>query len=101
MKLKEMLLVTENGHGEEVADVIMQLFMSKPEHENWTSIYATASKSVDVKFCQSEIDLRLFLMGKTNSSNVKWYVDESKCHSKCKDILKQIGMGLDGIMECI
>lgn len=120
MKLKEILLATENMHGEEVnylttiedytkewlipcceskeevAEVIMQLFTSKPEHRNWTSIYATASKSVDVKFCQNESDLRLFLMGKTNSDNVKWYVDENKCHPKCKDILKQIGMGLDG-----
>lgn len=120
MEIEDILLVTEHVHGVEknylttfdayttewiipasidkldVANTMAELFIGRKEYGNWSSIYVKADKPADAKFCHSESELRLFLMGKTNSEEHEWYTDESKCHKDCLDLLKKIGITMEG-----
>lgn len=119
MKLKDVLLVTNNNKGteykflwsiedyiavlfkafenseSEIAHAVKEVYQTK-ENNLWTEIYLSANKSYHAKFCQNEQELRNFLLGNHGMTEGEVCFDKYRCSEKCLDILKTYGMDCCG-----
>lgn len=120
MKIKEMVLVTENWKGKETNflcdfdDYIKGLFVNiesdmmeiahhtqelertKIEDNLWTDFYYVANKSISARYCKDLNQLRTFLRGGLNSTDQEIEFDEARCSKECLLKLKSIGLETDG-----
>lgn len=121
MKLEDMILVIENRKGTEtmyllglpdymemvlracedsaidMADAVKQLYDTREHGEGWSELYFAGNKSSQAKFCDSEAQLRGFLLGlKEDGTTEKPSFEEERCTPDCLEVLRAYGMGTDG-----
>jgi hypothetical protein len=120
MELNKMILVIENRKGTEsnyllnfedykdtvltafddapskVAIAIRELCESWVDEKCWAEIYFMANKSLAVRYCTNEVQLRAFLKGGFNCTEQEGIFDESRCSKECLETLSGVGMKTDG-----
>lgn len=120
MKLKDLILVTNNNKGTEtrylagledymavlfrafegseteVAHAVKELCQTK-ENSLWAEVYAAANKSFHARFCGNEQELRDFLMGNHAMAGKEAVFDREACTQECLDVLTAYNMDHRGI----
>lgn len=123
MKIEEMILVTDNNKGSEtnylasfedylevikaaypnsvkdMADAVAALYDTKQKPEDWSEIYFMSNKTSYARFCNSESQLRGFLLGtfnETNEEKTNFTFDEGRCSKKCFEVLRAYDIKPDG-----
>lgn len=119
MKLEDVILVTENRKGTEIkylssfedyfelltqiqmgdamelSHMIKHLFQTK-EDKGCVETYVSANKTIYAKFCNSEAELRGFLLGLKDEGQEKATFNEEKCSAECFAVLETYGLQPDG-----
>lgn len=119
MKLKDLILVTNNNKGTEykylssvedymavlfkafegseaeVARAVEELCRTK-ENSLWAEVYAAANKSFHARFCGNEQELRDFLMGNHAMAGKEAVFDRESCTGECLDVLTAYNMDCEG-----
>lgn len=119
MKLKDLILVTNNNKGaesrylssiEEYMAVLFQAFagseteiahavgeLCRTKDSNlWTEVYTAANKSFCARFCRDEQELRDFLMGYHKMAGKKTAFDRDACAKESLDVLTAYNMDCAG-----
>ena len=119
MKLKDMLLITNNNKGTEyrylagIEDYLAILFRAfegseiemshaikelcqTKENGLWTEVYLTANKTYHARFCRDEKELRNFLSGNHKMTEGGSSFDRGRCPAECLDVLRLYGMDCRG-----
>lgn len=119
MKLKDMILVSNNNKGTEykylagiedymavlfrtfdgseaeVAHAVKELCQTKGNNL-WTEVYTAANKTFHARFCGSEQELRNFLMGSHGMVRGESIFDKGSCTEECLDVLTAYNMDCGG-----
>lgn len=119
MKLKDMLLVTNNNKGTEykflsdmedymallfrayegaeaeIACAVKELCQTR-EGNLWTEVYLAANKTYHARFCRDEWELRDFLMGNHGMTEGEVSFDKNRCTEECLDVLTAYNMDHEG-----
>lgn len=119
MKLKDLILVTNNNKGTEskylagiedymtilfkafegseagVAHAVKELCQTK-ENNLWTEVYTAANRTFHAKFCGSQQELRNFLMGSHRMAGEETVFDKDSCTKECMDVLTAYNMDCEG-----
>ena len=119
MKLKDLILVTNNNKGveskylssiEEYMAVLFETFagseteiahavgeLCRTKDSNlWTEVYTAANKSFCARFCRDEQELRDFLMGYHKMAGKETVFDRDACAKESLDVLTAYNMDCAG-----
>ncbi len=120
MKIKEIVLVTENWKGTEknclmtaedffkyvdldrfdsrkdVADTMLELGKTLGDENAWSEHYFAANVTVSARFCTDDGQLTRFLGGFYNSTDQQALFDKGMCSGECLDKLSELGMDTKG-----
>lgn len=119
MKLKDMLLITNNNKGTEykylssmedymtillrafegsdteLSHAVQELCQTK-ENNQCAEVYLAANKIFHARFCRDEWELRDFLMGNHGMTGGEVSFDKDRCTEECLDVLIAYDMDHEG-----
>ena len=118
MKLKDVLLITNNNKGTEykylssmkdymtvlfrafegseteLAHAVQELCQTK-ENSQYAEVYLAANKTFHARFCSDEWELRNFLGGNHKMTEGEVSFDKDRCTKECLDVLTAYNMDHD------
>lgn len=74
----------------------LELARTLNDDGKWVGTQFTEAKSVEARFCTCESQLRGFLGGRFDDTQVKTVFEESMCNAYCLDKVASLGMRMDG-----
>lgn len=119
MKLKDVLLITNNNKGTEykylssmedymaillrafegseteLAHAVQELCQTK-ENNQCAEVYLAANKTFHARFCRDEWELRDFLVGNHGMTAGEVSFDKDRCTKECLDVLTAYNMDHEG-----
>ena len=119
MKLKDVLLITNNNKGTEykylssmkdymtvlfrafegseteLAHAVQELCQTK-ENSQYAEVYLAANKTFHARFCSDEWELRNFLGGNHKMTEGEVSFDKDRCTKECLDVLTAYNMDHEG-----
>lgn len=119
MKLKDVLLITNNNKGTEykylssmedymaillrtfegseteLAHAVQELCRTK-ENSQYAEVYLAANKNFHARFCSDEWELRNFLGGNHKMTEGEVSFDKDRCTKECLDVLTAYNMDHEG-----
>lgn len=121
MKLRDMLLVTDNNKGTEhkylsgvedymaalfeafkdseteteVSHVLKELCQTK-ENSRWVKVYPTAARTFSARFCGNARELRDFMLGIHGMTGKETVFDKDRCTKECLEVLTAYDMDCGG-----
>lgn len=119
MKLKDVLLITNNNKGTEykylssmedymaillrtfegseteLAHAVQELCRTK-ENSQYAEVYLAANKNFHARFCSDEWELRNFLGGNHKMTEGEVSFDKDRCTKECLDVLTTYNMDHEG-----
>lgn len=119
MKLKDMLLITNNNKGteykflssieeymtilfrafdgseKEIAREVKELCQTK-ENDAWAEVYLATNKTYHARFCKDEWELRNFLEGNHGMTEGEVSFDKDRCPEECLAVLTAYNMDCKG-----
>lgn len=119
MKLKDVLLITNNNKGTEykylssmedymaillrafegseteLAHAVQELCQTK-ENSQYAEVYLAANKTFHARFCSDEWELKDFLGGNHKMTEEEVSFDKDRCTKECLDVLTAYNMDHEG-----